>query len=135
MNKLAAGTLEGGMYVYDLKTQHPENGFSKLHQHVSKSTCYKVVHLPQNRDVFATASANGEVALWNYSYPEERSRENDDKTREGVMGSLTEVVSNQISQLMIASLDWHPDKEGLAITASYDQCIRVLLTTSLETLH
>lgn len=62
MNKLAVTTLEGGLHVYDLRTQHPTKGFASVSEKDAgrslgtngvigglKATVWCVRHLPQNR--------------------------------------------------------------------------------------
>ena len=64
MNKLVATTLESRFRVYDVRTQHPEDGFAFLEEKAHKSTIWRSRHLPQNRDVFATTGGNGGLNLY-----------------------------------------------------------------------
>jgi len=72
MNKLAVTTLEGGLLVYDMRTQHPTKGFSYVEERNAgrsvgtngvisgpKATVWIVRHLPQNRDIFLTGGGTG----------------------------------------------------------------------------
>jgi WD repeat-containing protein 92 len=76
MNKLAVGTLEGGLHVFDLRTQHPEKGFACVTERDAgralgtngvisgaKATVWAVKHLPQNRDIFVSCGGTGSVRL------------------------------------------------------------------------
>lgn len=78
MNKMVIGTLEGGLYVYDMRTQHPTRGFSycsekKAGQSLgtngcisgAKSTVWSIKHSPQNRDIFASCGGSGSIRVWN----------------------------------------------------------------------
>lgn len=77
MNKLAVCTLEGGLHVFDMRTQHAEKGFAQLSEKNAgkalgtngvisgaKSTVWTVKHLPQNRDIFASCGGAGNIRLW-----------------------------------------------------------------------
>lgn len=52
----------------------------------------------------------------------------------GAPGSLTLVQNATLSTQPIAALDWSPDKMGLAVCVSFDQTLRVLINTKLNTL-
>uniref|UniRef100_A0A1B0B9E8 WD repeat-containing protein 92 n=1 Tax=Glossina palpalis gambiensis TaxID=67801 RepID=A0A1B0B9E8_9MUSC len=67
MNKMLVTTLEGGLLVYDMRSQHPTQGFAYLEERSAgrsvgsnglisgpKATVWCDRHLPQNRDVFVT---------------------------------------------------------------------------------
>lgn len=77
LNKMVVTTLEGGLHVYDLRTQHPEYGFASVSERDAgrslgtngvisgaKSTVWCVKHLPQNRDIFVTGGGSGSIRLW-----------------------------------------------------------------------
>lgn len=42
MNKLVCTSLEGKIFVYDLRTNHPTEGFNSLSQKISDSTVWGV---------------------------------------------------------------------------------------------
>jgi WD40 repeat protein len=78
MNKMAVTTLEGGLYVYDMRTQHPTRGFSYCSEKNAgqslgtrgvisgaKATVWSVKHTPQNRDIFASCGGAGSIRVWN----------------------------------------------------------------------
>jgi WD40 repeat protein len=52
MNKLGVATLESRFRLFDMRTQHPAQGFSCLQEKAHKATVWLVRHLPQNRDLF-----------------------------------------------------------------------------------
>lgn len=64
MNKLVATTLESKIHVFDMRTQHPEKGFSYLTEKAHNSTVWLGKHLPQNRDIFMTCGGSGSMYLW-----------------------------------------------------------------------
>lgn len=147
MNKLAVTTLEGGLLVYDMRTQHPTKGFSCVEERNAgrsvgsngvisgpKATVWTVRHLPQNRDVFLTGSGTGSIRLWKYDYPDKRVTDDADGNKEGVAGKLQMVSAVTLSSQPVHSFDWHPDKLGLAVAGAFDQSVRVLITTKLNTL-
>ncbi|KAL7297268.1 hypothetical protein TKK_0009668 [Trichogramma kaykai] len=132
MNKLVATTLKSRVYVFDLRTQHPKKGFSYLVEKAHSSTVWLVRHLPQNRELFMTAGGNGSLCLWKYEYPPKRKVQGADGIEEGVIGSLNLLQNNILSSQPISSLDWSTDKTGLGLITSFDQTIRVILTTKLN---
>ncbi|XP_055691746.1 dynein axonemal assembly factor 10 [Lutzomyia longipalpis] len=145
MNKLAVTTLEGGLYVYDMRTQHPKKGFAcvseknagrSLGSHGtisgSKSTVWAARHLPQNRDIFASCGGSGTVRLWNYEYPEKRQKTLSDGLDVGVEGTLQMLCSAVISSQPVHCFDWCADLIGLAVCGAFDQTVRVLISTKLN---
>lgn len=49
------------------------------------------------------------------------------------MGSVSLLQHTNISSQPVSSLDWSPDKQGLAVCTAFDQCLRVIITTKLNT--
>ncbi|RLU14866.1 hypothetical protein DMN91_012753 [Ooceraea biroi] len=133
MNKLVATTLESKFYLFDLKTQHPKKGFAYLVEKAHKSTIWLVKHLPQNRELFVTSGGEGIISLWKYNYPEKRKTTDADGIEQGVVGNVSLLQNCTLSTQPISSLDWSPDKQGLAVCTSFDQCVRVIITTKLNT--
>uniref|UniRef100_A0A182SI88 WD repeat-containing protein 92 n=1 Tax=Anopheles maculatus TaxID=74869 RepID=A0A182SI88_9DIPT len=134
MNKLAVSTLEGGLHVYDMRTQHSKNGFASVREKTvgqslgtngvisaAKSTVWTVKHLPQNRDIFITGGGSGNVRIWLYHYPEKRSKTLTDGEEEGVAGSLEMLHATTLSTQPVHTFDWSPDRQGLAVCGSFDQ--------------
>ena len=88
MNKLIATTLESKFHVFDMKTYHPEQGYTGLSELAHKSTIRGVRHFPQNRDLFATLGGNGALNLYKYHYPASRSIKDQNDLPVGVTGRL-----------------------------------------------
>lgn len=44
LNKLMCATLEGNLFTADLRTQHPEDGFTFRQQHISSGTATRLFH-------------------------------------------------------------------------------------------
>ncbi|EFJ31601.1 hypothetical protein SELMODRAFT_87329 [Selaginella moellendorffii] len=133
MNKLVATTLEATFHVYDMRTHHPENGYSSLTEKVSHgTTIWGVKHLPQNRDIFAVLGGDGSVSIYKYSYPDQRSMKDVDGKSYGVLGQVHLLSSKVLSTQPIGAFGWSPDKEGLAVLGSFDQCLRVGIVTKLS---
>lgn len=132
MNKLAATTLESKIHLFDLKTLHPELGFAGLSEVAHNSTIWGARHLPQNRDLFVSLGGNGGMNLYKYSYPNQRSVKDENGLSKGIIGTLEILNSKEITTQPIVSLDWHPDKMGLAGLVALDQSIKVYLVTRLN---
>ncbi|KAJ3610930.1 hypothetical protein NHX12_023020 [Muraenolepis orangiensis] len=132
MNKLVATSLEGTFHVFDMRTQHPTKGFASVSEKGQKSTIWQVRHLPQNRDVFMTAGGAGNLHLWKYDYPAQRSKEDSEGVSMGVAGTVNLLQNVTLSTQPIASLDWSPDKKGLCVCSAFDQSVRVLIVTKLN---
>ncbi|XP_078086520.1 dynein axonemal assembly factor 10 [Mustelus asterias] len=132
MNKLVATSLEGKFHVFDMRTQHPTKGFASVSEKVYKSTIWQVRHLPQNRDIFMTAGGSGNLHLWKYEYPAQRSKKDSENTDMGVAGTVILLQNVTVSTQPIGSLDWSPDKQGLCVCTAFDQTVRVLIATKLN---
>lgn len=133
MNKLTATCLESKFHVFDMRTQHPKKGFASLSEKAHKSTVWLAKHLPQNRDVFMTTGGNGSLHLWKYNYPAQRVSKDSEGAEEGVMGSVSLAQNVTLSTQPISSFDWSPDKMGLCVCTAFDQTLRVLIVTKLNT--
>lgn len=145
MNKLAVTTLEGGLFVYDMRTENPTKGFSFCSEQNAgqslgtngvitgaKSTVWTAKHLPQNRDIFATGGGSGSLRIWNYKYPDNRVKEMSDGTKAGVAGDLQMLSATSLSQQPVHCFDWCAERTGLAVCGAFDQTVRVLITTNLN---
>ncbi len=134
MNKLVATTLESRFVVYDLRTRHPDLGYSSLDMRAHDSTVWLGKHLPQNRDVWMTCGGNGSLNLYKYRYPDQRSVKDAEGAERGVVGDAELLNSKRIAELPIVSFDWSPDKQGLCVMSSLDQHVRVGIVSKLEKL-
>jgi len=134
INKLLCTTLESQYRVYDLLKKHKIDGFSYLTQNAHKSTIWKGVHLPQNRDVWCTCGGDGTINLWKYIYPNERFIKDAKGNEKGVMGEIELIAEEKIATQPIVGWDWHKDKIGLACCTSLDQKVKVIIVTKLAKL-
>lgn len=145
MNKMVVCTLEGGLHVYDMKTQHPTKGFASVveknagralgsHGVVqgAKATVWAVRHLPQNRDIFMSCGGSGSTRLWCYEYPSKREQTSSEGISQGIAGTLNMLNATTVSTQPINSFDWSPDFRGLAVCGAFDQTVRVMITTKLN---
>lgn len=145
MNKVAVTTLEGGLHVYDVRALHSSKGFASVsekdagrslgHNGIiegARATVWNVKHLPQNRDVFVTCGGTGSIRLWQYLYPPKRMIESADGQKQGVAGTLQMLHAVSVSSQPINSFDWNSDCIGLAVCGSFDQTVRILVTTNLN---
>jgi len=128
---LTAG-LDSKFTVFDLRTQHKDNGFASVTTVSHKSTIWVGAHLPQNRDIFMTAGGNGSLHLWKYKYPGNRVKQLEDGSEEGVAGEAVELNRVSSSTQPIFSFEWSSDKEGLCLTTAADQTMRVMIVTRLN---
>ncbi len=134
MNTLLVAGLEAKMTVFDMRTHNAKTGFASVTQTAHKSTVWCGAHLPQNRDVFATTGGNGSIYLWQYKYPAKRVAQDADGKDVGVPGELVELNRAALGTQPISTIDWSMDKLGLAVTSAFDQCIRVVIVTKLNSL-
>lgn len=125
MDKLIATTLDSKYHLFDLSSELSKTGFPSLTQAAHKGTVWTVKHTPNNRSIFATTGGSGSVALWKYS----SSTSSDNK-----VGSIKLLNDVTIATQPISAFDWSPDKSGLAVCASFDQAVRVILVTKLNLL-
>jgi len=132
MNKLVVTTLESKFRVYDMRTEHPTEGFAFLSERAHKSTVWGVRHVPQNRDLMMTTGGNGGLNLYKYSYPKQRQTKDAEGRPMGVPGTVELLNSKIISTQPIVSFDWNLDKEGLSALACLDQTIRIFIVTKLN---
>ena len=95
MNKLVVTTLESKFHVFDLKTYHPEKGYTGLAEIAHKSTIWGVRHLPQNRDIFSTLGGNGAINIYKYHYPANRMLKDTDGIPMGVTGKV-ELLNDKV---------------------------------------
>lgn len=135
MNKLVATCLEGRVHVWDLRTKNSTKEYAMLnHKDMDdKSTIWNCKHLPQNRDIFMTMAGSGSLNLYKYNYPSNRVKEHDSGDNEGVMGSLSKLQTTAVGDQPISGFDWNADKCGLAVCVGFDQKIRIVIATKLNT--
>lgn len=67
-------------------------------------------------------------------YPEKRTKEASDGHQQGVAGTLQMLQATTISSQPVNCFDWSPDRIGLAVCGAFDQTVRVLVTTKLNSL-
>ena len=132
MNKLSATTLEGKVHLFDLRTLNPVSGFAGLSEKVSDSTMWGIRHSPQNRDLFVSLGGDGMLRLHKYNYPTQRKIRDEEGRDKGVMGSLELLNDRKVAQQPIVGFDWNNDKEGLGISVSLDQMVKIVLFTKLN---
>ena len=132
MNKLVVTSLESRFRLFDMRTQHPELGFTSLTEKAHKSTVWLARHLPTNRDIFMTCGGNGGLNVYRYKYPDRRTVKDSEGRLKGVVGSVELLNARIVGTQPIVSFDWSPDKEGLSVCCCLDQTVRVFLVTKLH---
>ena len=133
MNKFVCTTLESKLHLYDLRTFHPERGYTSLEEKLKHgTTVWGVKHLPQNREIFMTLGGDGSLSLYKYSYPDHRALRDGDDKEYGVVGSVDLLNNQKLATQPISSFNWCPDKQGLAVCGAFDQCLRTVVVTKLH---
>ncbi|GMH42793.1 hypothetical protein BSKO_10712 [Bryopsis sp. KO-2023] len=133
MNKFIATCLESQFHVFEARTHHPKKGFTSVMESMTKgTTIWSCRHLPQNRDLFMVCGGDGTLSLYKYRYPDQRKIKDSNGVETGVAGTVDLLSYKNLSTQPIASLDWSPDKAGLFVCSSFDQCIRVGICTKLN---
>ncbi|CAD7704588.1 unnamed protein product [Ostreobium quekettii] len=133
MNKFAIACLESKFHWSDARTHHAKKGFARLTEEVTGgSTVWGVQHLPQNRDIMMVAGGDGTLSLYKYHYPDQRKLKDSNGMEAGVAGTTELLSYKNLSTQPISSLNWCPDKEGLFVCGSFDQCVRVGIVTKLH---
>lgn len=132
MNKLVATTLESKFHVYDLRTYHPTHGYAGLQETGPKSTLWGAKHLPQNRDLFMVQGGNGGLNLYKYNYPTQRSVDDGEGKKKGVIGSVELLNQQEVATQPVSGFDWNKEKPGLACMCSLDQQVKVVIVTKLN---
>lgn len=61
------------------------------------------------------------------------AKDNEGKEK-GVPGTLQLLQNVGLSTQPLSSLDWSPDKIGLGVSTAFDQTLRVIVVTKLNTL-
>eukprot|EP00640_Fibrocapsa_japonica_P002197 CAMPEP_0113939982 /NCGR_PEP_ID=MMETSP1339-20121228/6185_1 /TAXON_ID=94617 /ORGANISM="Fibrocapsa japonica" /LENGTH=353 /DNA_ID=CAMNT_0000943641 /DNA_START=29 /DNA_END=1087 /DNA_ORIENTATION=+ /assembly_acc=CAM_ASM_000762 len=131
MNKLVVTTLESRIRLFDMRTQHAEEGFACLAEKAHKATVWISRHLPQNRDIFLTGGGNGGLNVYKYHYPKSRVSTDKNNAPIGVVGSVELLNSRVISTQPVVAANWSPDREGLLTLVCLDQTLRVFIVTKL----
>ncbi|KAJ8979744.1 hypothetical protein NQ317_004731 [Molorchus minor] len=138
MNKLVATTLESKIHCFDVKTYHPKKGISVCNR---KSTQFDNLDgqtlAPKPGDIYDDRRFRNSVPLeicydGLINYPIRRVEKDADEIPYGVAGELTMLQNTVVSEQPVTSFDWCADKMGLSVCSSYDQSIRVLITTKLK---
>lgn len=136
MNTLAVSCLESMLHVFDCRTHHPEHGWAQASLRCpAGATLWGAKHTPQNRDIFLVHAGNGGMYLYKYCYPDARRVNDKEGVPMGVAGTVELLCqSKTLTAQPVHCFDWSPDKEGLAVYGSYDQCLRIMTVTGLNTL-
>jgi hypothetical protein len=68
------------------------------------------------------------------NYPPSRVVKDSNGQEMGVPGSLQLLQNVGLSTQPLSSFDWSPDKSGLAVCTAFDQTLRVVVSTKLNTI-
>lgn len=83
-------------------------------------------------EICSTGGGNGNINLYKYNYPAQRTLKDEHGYEYGVPGTAQLLQSKNFSTQPICSMDFHQDKEGLVVMGSFDQSIRVAIMTKLD---
>lgn len=132
MNKLVCTTLEGNCHIFDLRTYHKVKGFSSICEKISDSTVWGIRHSPFNRDLFVSMNGDGVLKLYRYNYPTQRRVKDLEGDDMGVCGGIELLNDKSIAEQPIIGFDFNNDKNGLGISCSLDQKLKVIIITKLN---
>jgi hypothetical protein len=68
------------------------------------------------------------------NYPEKRVTKDSSGNEMGVAGNMQLLQNVGLSTQPLSSFDWSPDKVGLAVSTAFDQTLRVIVVTKLNTI-
>ncbi|OHT06639.1 WD-repeat protein [Tritrichomonas foetus] len=118
LNRLVCGCLSGQIVSFDLTDKPADKGYASYTQKTKDTaTVWVIQHCPQRKEVVATTGGSGELMIWR-------------KDKKSL--KLEKLCTSQLSTQPIASLDWHPDKEGLCVMTAFDQTVRIAYVTHLK---
>lgn len=135
-NKLLVCTLEGKIYIFDMRTFNTTHGYTyeSYDAKHNNTTVWQGKHTQHNRDIFSTTGGNGSVNIWKYNYPDKRSIKNDNNELVGVCGTVEQLTPTaKLAEQPIVSFDWHNDKLGLFCMCSLDGNLQTGIVTRLNT--
>lgn len=80
-----------------------------------------------------TSGGNGNLTLYKYNYPSQRSvKDKDGKHETGVPGTVEILQKANVAEQPVCAFDWSVDKQGLCVFGAFDQSIRVGIVTKLN---
>lgn len=77
---------------------------------------------------------NGRYFFSLSNYPPKRVKDDGHGKEMGVMGNVELIQDVKLGGQPISAVDWSPDKQGLAVVTGFDQTVRVIIATKLNTL-
>jgi len=132
LDKLMAGSLGGGMAVWDMQTRHKKQGFTRVDLRLEKTTVWGAKCAPQNEGLVLATLGSGAVQLVRYKDPGHRVMIGGDGGNVGTPGEFLKLNSKQLTDKPVTSSAWSGDKAGLVVTTSFDQNIRILIVTGVK---
>ena len=108
--RLLGGNVGGSLVVWDLSSE------SRKEMKLEKSTVWSAVTCPHDERVLVSSLGSGALRLLSLTECD-----------------LSSVTSLQASDRPLTTFSWSRDKPGLAVSTSFDQKIRVVLVTNIQT--
>ncbi|GIQ80841.1 hypothetical protein KIPB_001707 [Kipferlia bialata] len=134
-NKLVLGTLEGRMISLDLQTLNPTTGYpfvsTKISNEGKGSSVWAIKHAPNHPNLWLSSWA-GRLGVFEYKYPEQRSRTDPQMGKQGVAGTVNMVSDSILSSQPVNSISWNREKEGLVAWSCFDQTVCVGMVNNLD---
>lgn len=115
--RLVAGTVDGSVHLYEVN----RNRHSRVRV-AQSSSVWSVNYLPQRSTIFASVSDS--IEIWRDCVSS--SSLSDDSTN-----PIELLAKIHVSPTGVNCFDWNPDFRGLGVCGSFDQTIRVLVTSGL----
>lgn len=134
IRKICATGLQGSIHLWNWPASSQNRNSSEWTDKTDKNkqTVWGVRYLKQNRDIIATYDGSGAIKVWKHRLSKESVLPSD--CDNGHTKGLEKLHECQISKQPISSFDWSPDMPGLAVSTSFDQKVRLLAFTNMETL-
>eukprot|EP00092_Neocalanus_flemingeri_P023219 GFUD01025176.1.p1 GENE.GFUD01025176.1~~GFUD01025176.1.p1 ORF type:complete len:342 (-),score=127.70 GFUD01025176.1:42-1067(-) len=132
LDRLVAGSLGGGVAVWDMQTRHKVQGYTRSDFRLEKTTVWGASMAPQDKGLMLATLGSGAVQLVRFKEPGHRVMIGGDGANVGTPGEFLKVSAKQLTDKPVTSSDWSQDRAGLVVTTSFDQNIRILIVTGVK---
>jgi len=113
LNRLIVGSLKT-LEVFEIGDKDKPKSLATGKQDDDDATIWCVRHVPQAPDLFMVSTSSGAVNLYKIKNK-----------------SLKLIASATVTEQPVASVDWHINKSGLSVFASFDGTIGVNIVTNI----
>ena len=112
-DRLLGGSVTGSVVVWDLISD------GRIETKLESSTVWSAVASPDDESVVVSTLGSGALHLLSLT----------------PLGDVTKLTSVQSSMKPLTTWAWAPDKPGLGLVTGFDQNIRVVIVTKIESRH